>query len=155
MGTKHLCCPSATLSVLLLSRVTGWHRSQQQLHYCQEFPNAWMVPLWSMQTRLPEHSPVPRTDNLSSLHISEVPVIQTWVTNPEGLLYAHSKNTLPSLSGASGIPQMHSHWPYLLLCANSTAPAPQPIKKVKNFFRLIWLKRMQIPGPPLLQAQLN
>lgn len=33
--------------------------------------------------------------------------------------------------------------------------APWSMKMVKTFFRLTWLKRMQIPGPPLLQAQLN
>lgn len=33
-----------------------------------------MVPLLSVQTRLPEHSPVPSTDYLSSLRVSEVPV---------------------------------------------------------------------------------
>lgn len=125
------------------SLITAWGSQRQG-----------MIPPLDTQPRLSKHKGTEHDSGPHTSAMSRSP--RTWVTKPETLPYiSFTKKTFPSLSGASGIFQMLLCWLYLLLCANSTALAPQSIKMVKTIFRITWLKRMQIPGPSILWAQLN
>lgn len=130
--TNLQCWPSATPSVLCLS----WRATQEQAT-ASLLPGVpkymawyfhWILGQGSLSTKGQSTAQGTNSGPHTSAK-SRSP--RPWVTKPETIIF-HSQNTFPSLPGISSILQILWHWPYLLACANSMAPASWSIKMVKN-----------------------